>query len=212
MKPKPPYALFWKDKDMADTKKKTGLYFGSFNPVHAGHLIVAEHIAWHTDLDQVWLVVSPHNPFKEKSSLASDYDRLEMVNLAIEGYDRLRACDAEFRLPKPSYTCDTLIHLSEKYPSRDFSLIVGADSLIGFERWKNYDFILKYFSLYIYPRPGYENTSPVIEGSRFKVIEGAPQVEVSASAIRRDIALGRSVKALVPPAVLSYMEKNGLYR
>ena len=86
MKPKPPYALFWKDKDMADTKKKTGLYFGSFNPVHAGHLIVAEHIAWHTDLDQVWLVVSPHNPFKEKSSLASDYDRLEMVNLAIEEF------------------------------------------------------------------------------------------------------------------------------
>lgn len=197
---------------MGDGKKKTGLYFGSFNPVHAGHLIVAEYIQQHTDIDEVWLVVSPHNPFKEKNTLASDYARLEMVHLALEGFDDLRACDAEFYLPKPSYTADTLLFLSQKYPDRQFCLIMGADTLVGFEKWKNYEFLLKYFPFYLYPRPGYANDSPLFAGADVTVMTGAPQVEISASAIREDIKAGRSVKALIPPAVYDYIERSGLYR
>ena len=115
-------------------KKKTGLYFGSFNPIHVGHLIVAEYLREHTDLDEVWIVVSPHNPFKQKATLASDYVRLEMVRLALEDFEGVRACDAEFYLPRPSYTADTLLHLSQKYPERTFCLTMGADTLIGLER------------------------------------------------------------------------------
>ena len=166
-------------------KKKTGLYFGSFNPIHVGHLIVAEYLREHTDLDEVWIVVSPHNPFKQKATLASDYARLEMVRLALEDLEGIRACDAEFYLPRPSYTADTLLHLSQKYPERTFCLMMGADTLIGLERWKNYEFLL---------------------------LEHAPQVEVSASAIREDLRAGRQVRALVPPAVLDYIERSGLYR
>lgn len=193
-------------------KKKTGLYFGSFNPIHVGHLIVAEYLREHTDLDEVWIVVSPHNPFKQKATLASDYARLEMVRLALEDFDGIRACDAEFYLPRPSYTADTLLHLSQKYPERTFCLMMGADTLIGFERWKNYEFLLKYFPLYIYPRPGYSNTHPLLDKAQVTVLEHAPQVEVSASAIREDLRAGRQVRALVPPAVLDYIERSGLYR
>ena len=161
-------------------KKTTGLYFGSFNPIHVGHLIVAEYLREHTDLDEVWIVVSPHNPFKQKATLASDYARLEMVRLALEDFEGIQACDAEFYLPRPSYTADTLLHLSQKYPERTFCLMMGADTLIGFERWKNYEFLLKYFPLYIYPRPGYSNTHPLLDKARVTVLEHAPQVEVSA--------------------------------
>ena len=193
-------------------KKRIGLYFGSFNPIHHGHLIVASHIEEHTDLDQVWIVISPHNPFKKKSTLASDYDRLEMVHRAIEGYENIRACDIEFRMEKPSYTCDTLLRLSEKYPDYHFCLIMGADSLIGFERWKNYEFILKYFSFYIYPRPGYESSSALFENADVTILNDAPQVEISATAIRCDIKENRSVRALLPPQVLDYIDKKGLYK
>lgn len=195
-----------------ETKKRIGLYFGSFNPIHRGHLIVASHMVEHTDLDEVWLVISPHNPFKSKSTLASDYDRLEMAHIAIEGYDRLRACDVEFRMEKPSYTCDTLLKLSEKYPHYRFCLIMGADSLIGFERWKNHEFLLKYFSFYIYPRPGYDTHSDLFAAADVIVVTDAPQVEISATAIRDDLRKGYSVKALVPDGVLDYIEKKGLYR
>lgn len=192
-------------------KKKTGLYFGSFNPVHVGHLIVAEYVQQHTDLDEVWLVVSPHNPFKEKSTLAPDYARLEMAHLAVEGFEGLRVSDVEFYLPKPNYTCQTLLYLAEKYADRQFCLIAGADSLLGFEKWKNYEFLLKYFPFYIYPRPGYDSMSPLFAGADVTVMEGAPQVEVSASAIRADLKQGRSVRALLVPAVLDYIERSGLY-
>mgnify|MGYP002545462410 CR=1 FL=1 len=176
-------------------KKKTGLYFGSFNPIHVGHLIVAEYLREHTDLDEVWIVVSPHNPFKQKATLASDYARLEMVRLALEDFDGIRACDAEFYLPRPSYTADTLLHLSQKYPERTFCLMMGADTLIGLERWKNYEFLLKYFPLYIYPRPGYSNTHPLLDKAQVTVLEHAPQVEVSASAIREDLRPGSGLGA-----------------
>ena len=193
-------------------KIKTGLYFGSFNPIHTGHLMVAEYIREHTDLDQVWLVVSPHNPFKQKSTLAPDYARLEMVRLALEGFEGLRACDAEFYLPRPSYTCDTLLHLSQKYPERQFCIVMGADTLAGLERWKNYEFLAKYFPIYVYPRPGYANDNPAVGQAQTTLIRNAPQVEISASAIRDDLRAGRNVRALVPAPVLDYIERSGLYR
>ena len=193
-------------------KKKTGLYFGSFNPIHVGHLIVAEYLREHTDLDEVWLVVSPHNPFKQKTTLAPDYARLEMVHLALEGFEGLRACDAEFYLPRPSYTADTLLHLGEKYPDRQFCLVMGADTLAGFERWKNYDFLAKYFPVYLYPRPGYPNDNPAVRQAERTVLSEAPQVEISASSIRDDLRAGRNVRALLHPAVLDYIRRSGLYR
>ena len=192
-------------------KKNIGLYFGSFNPIHHGHLIVASHMVEHTDMDEIWFVVSPHNPFKKKETLASDYHRLEMAHLALEDYEKLRTCDDEFRLPKPSYTCDTLLHLSQKHPDKHFSLIMGADSMVGFQGWKNYEWLLKYFSFYVYPRPGYALNNPLFDTADLHVVENAPQVEISATAIRQDIKNGLSVKALLPPAVLHYIEKTGLY-
>ncbi|MDD4820314.1 MAG: nicotinate (nicotinamide) nucleotide adenylyltransferase [Flavobacteriales bacterium] len=194
-----------------EKKKNIGLYFGSFNPIHHGHLIVANHMVEHTDMDEVWFVISPHNPFKKKSTLASDYHRLEMVHLAIDGYEHFRACDEEFRLPKPSYTCDTLLHLTEKHPDKHFSLIMGADSLVGFEKWKNYQWLLKYFSFYVYPRPGYSLSSSVFESADIHIVENAPQVEISATAIREDLKNGLCVQSLLPQCVLHYIEKAGLY-
>lgn len=135
---------------------KVGLFFGSFNPVHIGHLIIANYMANYTFLDEVWFVVSPQNPFKDKKSLGNMYDRLEMVNLAIEGADNLRASDIEFSLPQPSYTIDTLTHLSEKYPTKEFLLIMGEDNLMGITKWKNADILLRDYKIIVYPRPGYD--------------------------------------------------------
>src|SRR5690606_1666839 len=135
---------------------KVGLYFGSFNPVHIGHLIIANHIQQYSDLDQVWFVVSPQNPFKEKSTLVNDHERLHMINLAIEDYPNLRASNVEFSLPKPSYTIDTLMVLKEKFPNYEFSLIMGMDNLKNFHKWKNHEQILKQCSVLVYPRPGFD--------------------------------------------------------
>ena len=134
---------------------KIGLYFGSFNPIHVGHLIIANHFQQFTDLDQVWFVVSPQNPLKKKSSLANEYDRLEMVELAIKDYPNLRASNIEFTLPKPSYTIDTLIHLKEKFPEHEFALIMGSDNLDGISKWKNAEILMRDYQFYVYPRPGY---------------------------------------------------------
>lgn len=134
---------------------KVGLFFGSFNPVHVGHLIIANYMANYTELDEVWFVVSPQNPFKKKESLGNMYDRLEMVNLAIEETENLKASSIEFSLPQPSYTIDTLTHLAEKYPTHEFVLIMGEDILETFSKWKNHDIILRDYHIYVYPRPGY---------------------------------------------------------
>ena len=131
---------------------KIGLYFGSFNPIHIGHLIIANQLVENSDLDQIWFVVTPHNPFKNKSTLLDNYQRLEMVYLATKDYDTLKESDIEFNLPQPNYTVNTLFHLTEKYPKHDFALIMGEDNLKSFHKWKKYQTILEYHSIYVYPR------------------------------------------------------------
>src|SRR5690554_4088292 len=137
---------------------RIGLFFGSFNPIHTGHLVIANYMANHTQLDEVWLMVSPHNPLKKKDSLANMYDRPEMVNLALEGAERIRRSDFEFRVRQPSYTIDTLVHLDERFPEKDFVLIMRSDNLKNFRKWQNYTIILRDFQLAVYPRPGFTDT------------------------------------------------------
>lgn len=190
--------------------KKIGLFFGSFNPVHVGHMIIANFMATQTDLDQVWLVVSPQNPLKTKSTLAPDYDRLHLVKLAVGDNPQLFASNIEFKLPKPSYTIDTLAYLKEKYPERAFVLIMGGDNLATLNKWKNYEVILRDYEVYVYKRPNYplgdfENHPQV------RLFE-APLMHISASYIRNCIKEGYSVQYLVPDAVFESLEKSRLYR
>ncbi len=189
--------------------KKIGLFFGSFNPVHVGHMIIAEFMATHTDLDKIWMVVSPQNPHKKKSTLAKDYDRLHMVKAAIGDSSRLEACDIEFGLPQPSYTIDTLTYLKEKYPNKEFSLIMGGDNLGTLHKWKNYELLLKNHDIYVYKRPNYE-LGELQSHPRIKMFK-APMLEISASYIRKQIAEGESIRYLVPEAVLNVIEEGNLY-
>jgi nicotinate-nucleotide adenylyltransferase len=198
-----------KNKCMAQSTEKIGLFFGSFNPVHVGHMIIANFMATQTDLKQVWLVVSPHNPLKPKQSLARDHDRLHLVRLAIGDNPRLRASDVEFSLPKPSYTIDTLAYLREKYPDKTFALIMGSDNLASIHKWKNYAILLRDYPIYVYNRPGYEpEMPPAGDIERFD----APLMQISASYIRQCLQQGQSVQYLVPDAVFAYLESSGLYR
>ncbi len=189
---------------------KVGLFFGSFNPIHVGHLIIANYMVNHTDLDQVWLVVSPQNPFKKKDSLANDYDRLHLVRLAIEDNPKLRASNIEFDLPKPSYTVDTLAYLKEKHPKKAFVLIMGGDNIATFHKWKNYQHILDHHELYVYNRPNYE-TGELVKHPKVRLFE-APLMQISASYIRKSIKKGQSIRYLVTEPVFDYLEKSGLYR
>ncbi|MEM6723909.1 MAG: nicotinate (nicotinamide) nucleotide adenylyltransferase [Bacteroidota bacterium] len=189
---------------------KIGLFFGSYNPVHVGHLIIANYMVEHTDLNQVWMVVSPQNPFKQKKNLAKDYDRLHLVHLAIGDNPHIKASDIEFSLPKPSYTVDTLAYLYDKYPDQDFALIMGGDNLPTFPKWKNYEQILKHHQLYVYNRPGYE-PGALADHPQVKRFN-APLMQISASFIRKNLKAGHSIQYLVPPAVLTYIEESGMYR
>ena len=186
---------------------KVGLYFGSFNPIHVGHLIIANHFQQFTDLDQVWFVVSPQNPLKKKSSLANEYDRLEMVELAIKDYSNLRASNIEFTLPKPSYTIDTLIHLNEKFPEHDFALIMGSDNLDGISKWKNAEILMRDYQLYVYPRPGYSQEENL---DNVEMVE-APLMEISSTFIRNSIKDGKNTKPMLPPKVWEYLDGSNLY-
>jgi nicotinate-nucleotide adenylyltransferase len=189
--------------------QKIGLFFGSFNPIHTGHLIIANYMANHTDLSEVWLVVSPHNPLKKKDSLLNMYDRLEMVNLALEDADNIRSNDIEFRLPKPSYTIDTLIHLQERYPNRNFVLIMGSDNLVTLKKWKNYEIILRDFEIYVYPRPGFDSTD---WNNHSKItITDTPLMEISSTFIRNAIKERKNVRYFLPNKVLDFIEKKGIY-
>ena len=189
---------------------KIGLFFGSFNPVHIGHLAIANHIQQYSDLEQVWFVVSPHNPFKEKSTLARDYDRLYLVRLAIEDYPNLRASSVEFDLPKPSYTIDTLAVLKEAHPEHDFSLIMGMDNLKGFHKWKNYEKILEQHSVYIYPRI---DAQPYkwAEHPKFHFVD-APIMEISSTFIRKALKEKKNVHPLLPDKVWDYLDGSSMYR
>jgi nicotinate-nucleotide adenylyltransferase len=188
---------------------KVGLYFGSFNPVHVGHLIIANYIANSTELEQVWFVVSPQNPFKPSSSLLNEYDRLNMVNIAIEGENKLRASSVEFKLPKPSYTIDTLTYLHEKYPQHEFSIIMGSDGFQNLDKWKNYELLVKNYTFYIYKRPGFEIEKTF--GARINQLN-APLLEISSTHIRNLIKEKRSIRYMVPDNVLKEIESNNYYK
>jgi len=188
---------------------KIGLYFGSFNPIHIGHLAIANYMAEYSDLDQIWFVVSPQNPFKQKSSLLSDYHRLELVNRSIENYTKLKASNIEFGLPKPSYTIDTLTYLKEKFPANEFSLIVGSDNLKSFSKWKNYELILQNHDLYVYPRPGFKDEEVQLEGNIHLV--NAPLMEISSSFIREAIKNKKEIPYFMPEAAYRYLKEMHFY-
>lgn len=189
---------------------RIGLFFGSFNPVHIGHLIIANFMATQSDLQRVWLVVSPQNPLKPKKTLARDHDRLHLVRLGIGENNLLRASDIEFQLPKPSYTIDTLAFLKEKYPEHEFVLIMGADNLESLHLWKNYEQILSAYDIYVYKRPGYE-LGKLAGHARVSIFE-APPLDISATYIRDCIKAGKSVRYMVPEPVWEYLETGHLYR
>lgn len=190
---------------------KVGLFFGSFNPVHNGHLIIAQHIANLENIDQVWLVISPHNPLKQKSSLANDYDRLHLVNLALEDNPAIKSNSIEFSLPKPSYTIDTLSYLSEKYPQYQFSLIMGSDNLDSLHKWKNYEQILSKYSILVYKRPKFENELLFSDHPSVQFCI-APLIDISATYIRDQIKLGKSIRYLVPDKVFEYLDGSRMYK
>ena len=189
---------------------RIGLYFGSFNPVHNGHLIIANHIREVAGLDQVWLVVSPQNPFKPSATLLNEFHRLALVQLAIDDEPGLKASDIEFRLPRPSYTADTLAYLIDKYPQHEFSLIMGSDSYQNLSKWKNPEYILKHHNIYVYRRPGIE-IGEVPSHTRVKIID-APLLQISATHIRENVKNGRSIRFLVPDKVKEEIERNGYYK
>jgi nicotinate-nucleotide adenylyltransferase len=188
-----------------------GLYFGSFNPIHHGHLIIANYLLENTDLDQLWFVVSPQNPLKPSSSLLNEYHRLFLVQTAIEGENRLKASDIEFKLPKPSYTVDTLTYLQEKYPSHQFSVVMGSDSFQNLPKWKNYNWLLQHFPIYVYKRPGHE-VLPSFPGAKKIIVLDAPLLPISATHIRKNVKEGKSIRYLVPDTVREEIERNGYYR
>ncbi len=186
-----------------------GLFFGSFNPIHVGHLIIANTMATQTDLEQVWFVVSPLNPFKKSQNLLHEFDRIDMVEMAIQGNARLRATDVEFSMPRPSYTIDTLTRLSEKFPQHRFRLIMGEDNLTQFRNWKNYEAILDGFGLYVYPRPG-ATPSPFRDHAAVRLVP-APLLDISATFIRDSIRQHRSITYLVPEVVEEMIRRKKFY-
>ncbi|MFP9097474.1 nicotinate (nicotinamide) nucleotide adenylyltransferase [Flavobacterium sp. RHBU_24] len=191
---------------------KIGLYFGTFNPIHAGHLIIANHMAEYSGLDQVWLMVTPHNPLKKKSTLLDDHHRLQMVFLATEEYPKLKPSDIEFRLPQPNYTVNTLAHLQEKFPTHEFSLIMGEDNLNSLHKWKNYEVLLQNHDIYVYPRINTEVISPEIAtAARIHRID-APVIEISSTFIRNSIKEGKNVRPLLPEKVWQYVTHNLFYK
>lgn len=189
---------------------KVGLFFGSFNPVHTGHMIISNFMATQTDLDQVWLVVSPQNPLKPKSVLANDHDRLHLVHLAIGDNPLLRVSNIEFSLPKPSYTIDTLTYLREKHPEKEFVLIMGGDNLATLHKWKNYEILLRDYRIYLYKRPKYE-LGELENHPNIRHFD-APLLDLSATYIRHCLQQGYSVRYLVPDAVFEYLEGSQLYK
>ena len=188
---------------------KIGLFFGSFNPIHIGHKVIASYLVDFTDLDKVMFVVSPQNPLKQKISLLDQYHRLQIIRAEIEDNSNLEVSDIEFDMPKPSYTIDTLVRLKEKYPENDYSIIMGSDNLQNFHKWKNYEQILEDYSVYVYPRIGYE-----ISGSHknIHVIEGVPQMEISSSFIRKSIKEGKDISYLMPEKAWIYTDEMNFYR
>lgn len=188
---------------------KVGLYFGSFNPVHHGHLIIANHVVQSTDLEQVWFIVSPQNPLKPAAGLLNEYHRLYMIKAAIDGENHLRASDIEFKLPRPSYTIDTLTYIREKYPQHDFAIVMGSDSYQNLPRWKNHELLLKTTAFFIYVRAGFEDI-PGYKNAQAHILD-APLLQISATHIRNILKQGKSIRYLVPDVVKNEIEQNRYY-
>ena len=192
--------------------KKVGLYFGTFNPIHIGHLVIANHMVEFSELNEVWFVITPRSPFKQKQSLLTDHHRYQMVSEAIEAYPKLKASTIEFDLPQPNYTVNTLAHITEKYEDVNFCLIMGEDNLKGFHKWKNYEVILGHHDIFVYPR-----ISEGVVAHQFKNHAkihrvNAPIMEISSTFIRKSHAKGKNVKPLLPHAVWQYMDEMNFYR
>jgi nicotinate-nucleotide adenylyltransferase len=190
-------------------RQKIGLFFGSFNPIHMGHLIIANIMAQNTDLDKVWLVVSPQNPFKPSKGLLHEFDRYDLVKTAIADNYKLEASDVEFHLPKPSYTIHTLAYLTEKYPNKEFKVVIGEDNLENFTKWKNHEQILNQFGLYVYPRPHVTN-SDLKRHSNVTIVK-APMIDISATYIRNCIKNNKSIRYLVPETVENMIRTKNFY-
>ena len=191
---------------------KIGLYFGTFNPIHVGHMIIANHMAEFSGLEQIWMVVTPHNPLKTKSTLLEDAKRLQLVQIATEDFPKISPSDIEFKLPQPNYTVHTLAHLQDKFPQHEFSLIMGEDNLKSLHKWKNYEFILQNHDIYVYPR-----ISSEVENLEFKNhpkihIIDAPVVEISSTFIRNGIKNKKNIQPLLPEKVWKYIDHNNFYK
>lgn len=189
---------------------KVGLYFGTFNPIHIGHCIIAQHMLEYTDLEEIWFVVTPHNPHKNKSALLDDHTRLHMVQLALQEQYKLRASDLEFSLPQPSYTATALAHAVEKYPGKEFALIMGADNLASFKRWRNWEWIIEQHELYVYPRQ--ESDGGELRTHLRVHLTRAPIMQIASTDIRQAIAAHKEVSFMLPPAVWNFIDENLYYR
>ena len=193
--------------------KKIGLFFGSFNPIHIGHLILANYILENSDMDELWFVVSPQNPFKDKKSLLTDHNRLDMVQLAVKNYPKMRASNVEFSLPKPSYTIDTLTYLKEKYPNYSFALIMGEDNLDSLSKWKNAEKLMSDYQIIVYPRTfeGEKKDSEYLQHENISMVN-APIIELSATEIRNMIKEGKNVRPMLPQEVFEYLDGSSFYK
>tara|TARA_R110001583_G_scaffold16631_3_gene68187 strand:+ start:14120 stop:14701 length:582 start_codon:yes stop_codon:yes gene_type:complete len=191
---------------------KIGLFFGTFNPIHIGHMIIANYMAEFSDLDEVWFVITPMSPFKQKKSMLSNIHRLAIVNVAVENYPNLKASDIEFKLSQPNYTINTLIHLEEKYTEHQFCLIMGEDNLKGFHKWKNYEAILENYELYVYPRISEGKTeNQFLEHSKIHKIN-APIVQISSTFIRKAIKDKKEISTMLPANVWKYIDEMNFYK
>jgi len=189
---------------------KVGLFFGSFNPVHIGHLAIANYMVEFAGIDQLWFVVSPQNPHKKSENLLNNYQRLELVHRAVDEDSRFRVSNIEFNLPKPSYTVDTLAYLSEKFPHYHFSILMGADNLTNFHRWKNYEVILENYGIIVYPRPGFD-PAQALSHPNIQLTD-APLMEISSTFIREAIRQGKNIRYFLPPRVYEYIEEMNFYK
>ncbi|RMA66144.1 nicotinate (nicotinamide) nucleotide adenylyltransferase [Ulvibacter antarcticus] len=193
-------------------QKKIGLYFGTFNPIHVGHLTIANYMVEFSDLDEVWMVVTPHNPHKKKSTLLADNHRLTMVRIALEDYPKLKASNVEFDLEQPNYTVNTLVHLEEQHPDADFCLIMGEDNLKSFHKWKNFEVILERYAIYVYPRVSEGKIETQFKDHSKITKVDAPIMELSSTFIRKGIAAGKNIRPMLPHSVWKYLDEMNFYR
>jgi nicotinate-nucleotide adenylyltransferase len=189
-----------------------GLYFGTYNPIHIGHLVIANHIVEHSDLDEIWMVVTPHNPFKKKNTLLDNHHRLELVYRATEDFDKIKPSDIEFKLPQPNYTVTTLAYISEKHPTKNFSLIMGEDNLNGFHKWKNYESIIENYHIYVYPRIAEGKVDHQFENHPKITKVAAPVMQIASSDIRKHIKNNKNVLPLLPKKAWQYIDEMNFYK